>query len=144
MKEFGPPEKVYVENDWHDGPQAGVADINGVPHRFRSIFNEEQDKHSNAFAVWPMTKENLALEIEQWGIFVAWNTLYESGQADTSSHPGHGGRDTRWDELEVLLKQDRAEVPPEARRAVFQFIRIEREDRYAPTGPDYMLSWCLL
>lgn len=33
-EKFGPPEKVYVENDWYDGPRARVADIDGVPHRF--------------------------------------------------------------------------------------------------------------
>ncbi len=49
MIEYGPPEKVYVENDWYDGPQAGVADINGAPHRFKATFNEEEDEYSNAF-----------------------------------------------------------------------------------------------
>ena len=34
MEGFGPPERVYVENDWWDGPRGGIADIQGVPHRF--------------------------------------------------------------------------------------------------------------
>jgi hypothetical protein len=144
MMEYGPPERVYVENDWYDGPQAGIADINGVPHRFKSIFDESEDEYRGAFMIWPIDKEMLALEIEGWGIFVEWNALYESGQADTKSHPGLGGRNSRYDEIEVLLKQDRSEVPAGSKRAVFQYISIDRKERYALSGPDYMLSWSFL
>src|SRR5690606_33296006 len=126
--------------DWYDGPQAGVADINGVPHRFKSIFGEEKDDYSGVFMVWPIDKEKLALEVEQWHIFVAWNALYESGQADTDTHPAGLGRNTRWYEIEVLLEQDRSEVPTDSKRAVFRFSWIESADRYAPEGPGYMLS----
>ena len=144
MIEYGPPEKVYVENEWHDGPQAGVADINGVPHRFIPIYNEADDDYAGSFLVWPIDKEMLALEVEQWGIFVAWNNLYGSRQTDTNSHPAHGGRNVRWDEIEALLKQDRSQVPAGSKQAVFHFIRIDRKDRYASSGPDYMLRWSIL
>lgn len=30
-------EAVYVELDWYDGPRAGLADIDGVPHYFRAV-----------------------------------------------------------------------------------------------------------
>ena len=90
MIKYGPPEQVYVENDWYDGPRAGIADINEMPHRFKSLFDEEKDEDLGTYMVWPVDKNVLDLEIEQWRIFVEWNTLYESGQADTDSHPGHG------------------------------------------------------
>ena len=94
--------------------------------------------------VWPVGKQVLDLEIEQWCIFVEWNTLYESGQADTDPHPAHGGRNARWDEIEALLKQSRSEVPAWAKRATAQLSHIDREVRYARSGPDYMLSWSIL
>jgi hypothetical protein len=94
--------------------------------------------------VWPVDKNVLDLEIEQWRIFVEWNTLYESGQAETDSHPGHGRHNARWDEIEALLKQSRADVPASAKRARAQFSRIDREARYAPSGPDYALRWSIL
>ena len=31
MSTFGPAEHVYVENEWYDGPRAGIADVNGKP-----------------------------------------------------------------------------------------------------------------
>ena len=144
MIKYGPPERVYVENDWYDGPRAGIADINGMPHRFKSLFDEEEDEDLGTYMVWPVDKNVLDLEIEQWRIFVEWNTLYESGQADTDSHPGHGGRNARWDEIEALLKRSRSDVPASAKRARAQFSRIEREVRYGPSGPDYALRWSIL
>jgi len=143
MVKYGPPERVYVENEWYDGPRAGVADINGIPHRFKSLFDEEEDQYLGTFIVWPVDKRVLDLEIEQWCIFVEWNTLYESGQAETDSHPGHGGRNARWDEIEVLLKQSRSDVPAQAKRAHAHLSHVDRERRYAPTGPDYMLGWSI-
>jgi hypothetical protein len=144
MIKYGPPERVYVENDWYDGPRAGIADINGMPHRFKSLSDEEEDEDLGTYMVWPVDKNVLDLEIEQWRIFVEWNTLYESGKAETDSHPGHGGRNARWDEIEALLKRSRSDVPASAKRARAQFSRIDREVRYAPSGPDYALRWSIL
>ncbi len=141
---YGPPEKVYVENEWYDGPRAGVADVNGFPHRFKSLFDEKEDEYLGTFLLWPIEKEAVELEIEQWRIFVQWNFLYEAGEAATDSHPGHGGLSKRWDEIESLLKASRAEVPTQARRAIAQLTHIDGTARYEPTGPGYMLAWSLL
>jgi hypothetical protein len=56
MIKYGPPERVYVENDWYDGPRAGIADINGMPHRFKSLFDEEVGEDVGTFMVWPVDK----------------------------------------------------------------------------------------
>ena len=144
MATYGAPGKVYVENDWFDGPRAGIADIGGVPHRFRSLFDEKDDEYLGTFLVWPVDQATLDLEVEQWHIFVDWNASYEAGRAGTESLPGHGGIDARWDELDRLLKNSRSEVPHEARRAIAEMTRIDRNTRYAPSGPAYMLAWCLL
>ena len=65
MPEFGCAEKVYVENDWYDGPRAGVADILGQPHRFKSLFDEEDGEYMGTFLVWEIGSKELELEIEQ-------------------------------------------------------------------------------
>jgi len=144
MIKYGSLERVYVENEWWDGPRAGVADINGMPHRFNSLFDKAEGEYLGTFIVWPVDKPTLDLEIEQWCIFVEWNTLYESGQANTDSHPGLGGLNARWDEIESLLKQSRSNVPASALRATAQMNHIDREIRYAASGPDYMLRWSIL
>ncbi len=144
MSSSGPPEHVYVESEWYDGPRSGVADANGIPSRFKSIFDEKDGGYNGTFLVWPIDQRTLELEIEQWRIFVAWNALYEAGSASVESHPGHGGIDPRWDELQTLLEKSRVEVPSEARRAVVQMESIERDGRYEPTGPAYKLRWYFL
>ena len=144
MTEYGPPERVYVEKEWWDGPRSGIGDVNGVPHRYVSLFDEEKDEYSDIFVIWPVDMQELELEIEQWLIFVEWNALFESGRADLESHPGHGGRNARWDEIEALLKPRRTDVPADAKRAVAQYCPLDREVRYAPSGPAYMLSWRIL
>jgi hypothetical protein len=141
MVKYGPPERVYVENEWYDGPRAGIADFGGVPHRFKSIFDEEQDEYLGTFLLWPVDKLIVDLEIDQWCIFVEWNALYESGKADTDSHPAHGNRNARWDEVQEILKPIRNNVPAVVKRAVAELLRLDREARYETSGPDYMLCW---
>lgn len=140
MIKYGPPERVYVENKWYGGPRAGVADIGGEPHRFESLF-DDNEASLGTFLVWPVAQEILALEIEQWRIFVEWNVAYESGLCDSDSHPGHGGLNVRWDELEALLDSSRSNVPALAKQAFAELKPLERALRYAPSGPAYTLSW---
>jgi hypothetical protein len=144
VHEYGPPERVYVENEWYDGPRAGIADVAGAPHRFKSLFDEAADEYLGTFLIWPIDQGIVALEVEQWRIFVEWNAMYEAGLVSSDSHPGHGGLHKRWNELQTLLEHNRSEVPPNAKRALAQMTFIDQESRYAPSGPAYMLGWRIL
>jgi hypothetical protein len=99
MRIFGPAEHVHVENEWYDGPRAGIADVGGLPHRFASQWDDDEEDYLGTFLVWPVAPAELALEREQWAIFVAWNDRYEAGAVRTDSHPGHVGTNPRWDEV---------------------------------------------
>jgi hypothetical protein len=144
MAEFGPFERVYVENDWYDGPREGIADIDGVPHRYQSLFDESEDEYLSTFEVWPVSQDELELEIEQWGIFVNWNMRYESGEVDTESHPAHGGRDLRWDQIVAALKVLRQDAPLNVRHAKAQIKPANKARRYEVSGPNYLMSWKFL
>ena len=144
MSDFGPPEHVYVENEWYDGPRAGVADVQGVPHRFRSEFDHDEDDYLGTYLVWPISPLSLQLEIEQWQIYVAWNELFEAGKVDTDSHPGHGGLNERYDEIRTALQSERDHVPPDAKKAKAEIEFLGRERRYADSGAGYKLRWKLL
>lgn len=65
MAHFGPPEQVYVENEWYDGPRAGIADIQGLPHRFKSLFDEDEAGDCGTFLIWPVHQSTFDLEVEQ-------------------------------------------------------------------------------
>ena len=144
MTNFGPQQHVCVENEWYDGPVAGIVDTNGHPHRFRRIFDEAEDEYSEAFFLWPVKNEELALEIEQWQIYVEFNTRYEAGIVGTELHPGHGNINKRWDEIHALLKPNRSQVPSNATKALANFEWIDRENRYEVSGPNYTLGWIFL
>lgn len=133
-------EKVYVENDWYDGPRIGVADYNGVPHRFIANF-EDTVGYLETFNIFPISTEELELEIEQWNIFVEWNRKYEAGETDTKTHPGYGGINQRWDEIEEKLKIKREIIPENALSANATFLHNEQEKKYESTGPSYGVVW---
>ena len=130
------PEHVYIENEWYDGPVAGVADIGGQPHRFMLIHDKTSATGDAIYQVWRIDAAELALEQEQWALFVQWHERYEAGLADTSSHPGHGGIDARWDELQTALA--------DARQATATLERLDDSPRYSISGPDYQMCWTLI
>jgi len=144
MLKYGPPEHVFVENEWYDGPRAGIANVNGQPHRFVSQWDERGDEYLGTFLVWPVGADELSLEQEQWRIFVSWNDQYEAGAASTDTHPGNPGTNGRWDELSRLLATLRTPAPEAAHRARAEVVPLDRERRYAESGPCYQMSWSLL
>jgi hypothetical protein len=109
-------ERVYAELDWYDGPRHGVAQIDGVAHYFRAVQDYNRVGFpDNEYLVWPLGESVLALEREQWAIFVDWAKTAREGTADADTHPGLGGVNRRYDELTTLLASHR-EVPADARR----------------------------
>ncbi|HEY0475064.1 MAG TPA: hypothetical protein VGD34_25520 [Kribbella sp.] len=135
----GEYERVYVELERYSGPLSGVADVGGVPHYFHAA---DPDQVEDRFYVWPIAPEVFVLERECWAIFVRWNERYELGEAGPESHPGVGGIDERYDELEERLKPSR-EVPADARLLVgrAEFLIDEEVPRYRVEGCDYAMRW---
>jgi hypothetical protein len=144
MLKYGPPEHVFVETEWYDGPRAGIANVNGQPHRFVSQWDEHGDQYLGTFLVWPVRSEELSLEQEQWRIFVSWNDKYEAGAGSAKTHPGNPGTNSRWDELSVQLATLRAPTPAHALKARAEMVPLDRERRYDESGPSYQMSWSLL
>lgn len=137
-------ERVYVELEWYDGPRAGIADIHGVPHRFKSNNDDTDDDPLGTFSVRVVEPAVLAKEQEQWRIFVAWSRRYEAGDSAASEHPGVGGVDPRYDALERELAHDRNASQATVRQARAEKEWLDRDERYAEDGPDYRMRWTFL
>lgn len=134
-------EAVHVELDWYDGPRAGLADVDGVPHYFRAVHGYAgPGEPDDGYLVWPADPQALNRERAQWTIFVEWNSRYENGTADVDSHPGQGGVDTRYDELTKLLDPHRS-PPGNARRLRAEWRYSRSSSRYGVHGPGYRVSW---
>jgi hypothetical protein len=128
-------ERVYVELEWYDGPRAGVAAVGGAAHYFEACGWDE----AGEYRVWPVGAAVLALEREQWAIFVRWNRRYEAGTAGVGSHPGQGGVDDRYDELDALLAPHRR--APAGARTVVGEMRFDAGERYRADGVGYWFRW---
>ncbi len=131
-------ERVYVELDWYDGPRAGVADIDGVPHYFYSD-DWTSSVEADTYHVWPASEVAVAWEREQFAIFARWDEGYQTGAVKLETHPGHGGTDARYDELTMLLAPFR-QPPDDARRFTGE-LRFVGGARYRVDGLDYWFKW---
>jgi hypothetical protein len=136
-----PCSTTSTPSDWYDGPRGGLADIAGAPHYFRAVndYAHPGEPDDECF-VWPASQTALVWEREQWAIFVEWNTRYEAGTATPDSHPGHGGIDSRYDELTRLLEPHRA-MPENVRRMKVEWRWPAYPTRYHPNGPHYRARW---
>ncbi|MFD8019550.1 hypothetical protein ACFV6G_03895 [Streptomyces lavendulae] len=131
-------ERVYAELEWYDGPRVGLADVNGKPHYFQNHDYDHADE-ADVYQVWPASEAVVELEREQWAIFARWNERREAGEVGPESHPGHGGIDARYDELELLLVPHH-QAPDSARRLVGE-LRFVAGARYRVEGLDYWFRW---
>lgn len=129
-------ERVHVQLEWYDGPRAGVADVDGEPHYFQGY---DYDDEADEYAVWPASSAAVELEREQWAIYVSWNERYEAGTVGLDAHPGTGGVDARYDELNLPLAPHR-QAPDDARRLVAE-LRFDAGARYRADGLNYWLRW---
>ena len=131
-------ERVLVELEWYDGPRAGLAHVDGEPHYFQGYDYDHADE-ADAYRVWPASDEVVAWEREQWAIFARWNERREAATVESQTHPGKGGVDARYDELEILLAPFR-QAPDDARWLVGE-LRFDAGARYRVDGLDYWFRW---
>ncbi|MFF0765059.1 hypothetical protein ACFYWH_34350 [Streptomyces sp. NPDC003737] len=131
-------ERVYVELEWYDGPRKGLAVIDGVPHYFEGRDYDHADE-ADEYDVWSASEAAVAMEREQWAIFANWNERREAGAMDLGSHPGSGGVDARYDELDVLLAPYR-QAPDGAQRLAGE-MRFDAGAGYRVDGVGYWFRW---
>ncbi|TYB40803.1 hypothetical protein [Actinomadura chibensis] len=130
--------RVLIELDWYDGLRAGLAEVDGKVHYFESR-NYVDLVEEVEYRVWPASDDAVAMEREQWTIYVEWNRRYEAGDVGPGRHPGHGGVDVRYDELTSLLTPHR-EAPADAQQLVAEW-RFGPGARYQVDGIDTWVRW---
>ncbi|WP_416958748.1 hypothetical protein [Streptomyces sp. Agncl-13] len=128
-------EPTYVDLEWYDGPRKGLALVDGVPHYYEGWEYDRADE-ADEYLVWPASEAAVAMEREQWAIYVT----YEVSDAGLEEHPGHGGIDARYDELQSLLAPHR-QAPDGARRLVGEVRFDDGDDRYRFDGVDHWFRW---
>lgn len=97
-------ERVHTVWEYYDGPRDGLADFRGQPHFYKCVSDEDNDDGSALYALVPIDEETLQLAKEQYAIWLAWDDRFRAGQVPLESHPGYGGKNARYDELEAIIK----------------------------------------
>lgn len=80
-------ERVYTVGHYYDGPRAGIADYNGVPHLYECQFSDELDDYTDSFRIMKIEKQLLDLALEDWEIFLRWDDAFKNNKTDQSTHP---------------------------------------------------------
>jgi hypothetical protein len=104
-------EIVHTCPGWWDGPREGIANFQGLPHLFESDWGEYEGKPERFF-LHPLDAETFKLALEDWAIWLRWETAFHQGRTGTDTHPALPEERERHDELAVLL-QGRLVMPSE-------------------------------
>jgi hypothetical protein len=94
--------------DYHDGPRGGIADFDGRPHAYSSVFDHEGDEYADTFDLVPVDDETLQLALEAWAISTRWWRAYLAGEPVPSGPRLLPSDRARHDELVPVL---RAQIP---------------------------------
>lgn len=97
-------ERVYIVWDYYDGPRSGIADYSGQPHHYACEWNAGSDDYSDLFVLKPIDQQTLALALEQWTIWRAWEAAFQRGEKTQETHPALPGQDRRYAELDAQLR----------------------------------------
>jgi hypothetical protein len=128
-------DQIYTVNKYHDGPELGVADYLGRPHIYERQFDGERDDYSSHFLLSPIDLDLLSLVLENWEIWLRWQSAYRQGQTPHKTHPTLPEDRQRHHELTKLIG-DRLRADPEhsfRKWARFRAERVQWVD--APTEP---------
>ena len=115
-------QTVYTVEDYYDGPRSGIADFDGRPHFYRSVYldtpqwNPDEDR----FELSPVTPEVLAAACESSAIFKRWDKVHRETPGFTYAEDEFGAlpeERTRYRELEQFLESSYA-AAAQARRVL--------------------------
>lgn len=97
-------EVVHTVTDYYDGPRCGIADFDGKPHVYESMWDDGSDNYSDVFRLSPVSDSLFSLALEKWTIWRRWETAFHCGEAPQDTHPALPADRTRHDELQQLLE----------------------------------------
>jgi hypothetical protein len=80
-------ERVHTMTDYYDGPRGGIADFEGRPHVYASVFDDLRDGYTDTFLLMPIQEELFRLALEDWKTWCRWEHAFHTGQTTHDTHP---------------------------------------------------------
>lgn len=130
-------DHIYTISNYFDGPIEGVTSLNGLPHIYKCIFDENEDEYSKIYLLYPISNTCFDLVMEQWGIWLRWESAFKSGAAPLDSHPALPEDKKRYEELVELIEKLLNENNPDFRTLRAEFIAPEKP---CPAG-QWQVKW---
>jgi len=96
-------EEVFTVTDYYDGPRRGIANYNGLPHFYDSVFSDEKQDYTCLYRLTPISAEVFQLALEDWVIWRRWEHAFASGVTGRETHPALPEDTDRHAQLESLL-----------------------------------------
>jgi hypothetical protein len=96
-------DRVWTVHDYYDGPRSGIADVDGVPHIYQCVFDDDEDEYGDVFRVAPIAPDLLALVLEDWAIWRRFEDALHAGQVSIKDHPSLPEERARHEELKALI-----------------------------------------
>lgn len=112
-----PFERVFTMTDYYDGPRRGIANFDGRPHVYDSPFDHWKDEYADLYELRAVDEATFQLALEDWNIWLRWETAYHAGATPASTHPALGPDRVRHDEIARHLEARLAALPGPAIRA---------------------------
>lgn len=119
-------ERVYTINDFWDRPCLGIANVEGVPHIYQSLFDSAFDDFTDHYLVCPVDPELLELVLEDWAIWIRWSEAFDLGLVSRESHPALPADRMRHDELHTRIGSRLSVDPICGRKLWARFRNVER------------------
>ena len=105
-------EIVHTVTDYYDGPRGGIADFDGRPHAYKSLWDDSEDDWSDGFLLQPVDDETFRLAMEDWDIWSRWERAFHSGETTIETHPALPADRQRHDQIAAILKH-RLRIEPD-------------------------------
>jgi len=105
---------------FYDGPRDGIADFEGRPHAYTSLFDESQG-YSDTFLLMPIEEGVFRLALEDWEIWCRWEKAFYAGTTSQETHPALPVDRARHEELNRLIGDRLQPLESASRRAQAEF-----------------------
>jgi hypothetical protein len=126
---------LHTVTDVYDGPRKGVTSFDGRPYVYESEWDDSADEYAPTYRLSPISAEVLALALEDWEIWLRWQSACREGKTGMETHPALPQDRGRHDQLQEILKEQL--VIDET-----CFVRAKADFRRLPSG--LAVKWSLV
>ncbi len=124
---------IFTVDEYYDGPISGVTELNGKPHIYQCIFDENEDEYSQRYYLQQIPQDIFTLKLEQWELWLKWVAAFKKGEVTTDTHPVLPEDSKRNKELDKLTI--------EATTINIDLCEIMRAEFIVPTKPSWASTW---